>query len=162
MFELTGVDLTEIDGLAALSVQTILTEVGLDMSKFKTAKHFASWMGLAPNNKITGGKVFRSRTRKVKNRAAKTFRMAAQSLSRNKSTLGAFFRRIKAKHGAPVAITAAANKLARIFYTVLKTKIPYQKKASHVDDDNYQKLQLKRLQKHAASLGFQLQPAPSA
>lgn len=159
LFELSGVDLTEIDGLAALSVQTILTEVGLDMNKFKTAKHFASWMGLAPNNKVTGGKVFRSRTPKIKNRAANTFRMAAQSLSRNKSSLGAFYRRIKAKHGSPVAITAAANKLARIFYTVLKTKTPYHKEASDAYDETYQKLQLKRLHQQAARLGYALQPA---
>ena len=162
LFKLVGVDLTEIDGLAALSVQAILTEVGLDMSKFKTAKHFASWMCLAPNNKITGGKILRSRTRKVKNRAAQSFRMAAQSLSRSKSALGAFYRRIKAKHGSPVAITAAANKLARIFYTVLKTKIPYHHQASDAYEESQQKLHLKRLHKQAAKLGFELQPMPSA
>ena len=117
-------------------------------------------MGLAPNNKITGAKVLRSRTPKVKNRAANAFRMAAQSLSRNKSALGTFYRRIKAKHGSRVAITAAANKLARIFYTVLKTRIPYHQQSTDSYDETQQKLHLNRLQKQAASLGFQLQPIP--
>lgn len=159
LFNLVGVDLTAIDGLSALTVQTILTEVGLDMSKFKTAKHFASWMGLAPNTKKSGGKVLKSRTPKVKNRAANAFRMAAQSVNRNKSALGAFYRRIKAKHGSPIAITATANKIARVFYTILKTKIPYTREASDSYDESYKKLQLKRLQKQAQKLGFELQTA---
>ena len=159
LFNLLGVDLTAVDGLSALSVQTILTEVGLDMSKFKSAKHFASWMGLAPNNKVSGGKILRSRTPKVKNRAANAFRMAAQSVNRSKSALGAFYRRIKAKHGSPIAITATANKIARVFYTILKSKIPYSGETSVSYDESYKKLQLKQLHKQAAKLGFSLQPA---
>lgn len=160
LFELTGVDLTAIDGLKAISVQNILVEVGLDMTKFKSAKHFASYLGLAPNNKISGGKVLRRKTAKVVNAASNAFRMAAQSVHASKSALGGFYRRIRSKHGSPIAITATANKIARIFYTILKTKTPYTREASDTYNERYQKLQLKHLKRQAAKLGFSLQPSP--
>jgi transposase len=86
------------------------------MSRWPTVKHFTSWLTLAPHNDISGGKVLKSRTLKSKNRAAQAFRMAAQSVSRSDSALGAFYRRMRAKHGGPKAITATAHKIARIFY----------------------------------------------
>jgi transposase len=158
LYELTGVDLTAIDGLKAISVQNILVEVGLDMTKFKSAKHFASYLGLAPNNKISGGKVLRRKTAKVVNAASNAFRMAAQSVHANKSSLGAFYRRIRAKHGSPVAITATANKIARIFYTILRTKTPYAREESDSYNESFKKLQLKHLTRQAAKLGLTLQP----
>jgi transposase len=96
-------------------VQTLLSEVGLDATRFPTVKHFCSWLGLCPSTKITGGKVKSSHTRRVVNRAANAFRLAAQSLSRSQSALGAFYRRLRSRLGATSANTAAAHKLARIF-----------------------------------------------
>ncbi len=112
LYRITGVDFTTIDGLDVLTVQTIISEVGLDPSKFKTVKHFCGWFRLCPGCRITGGKVKSSQTRQVKNRAANAFRLAAQAVSRSQTALGAFYRRIKARSGAPKAITATAHKIA--------------------------------------------------
>lgn len=114
LYRMAGVDFTLIDGLDALTVQTILSEVGLEPERFPTVKHFTSWLGLCPGQKITGGKVKSSRTRRVINRAANAFRMAAFSLTQSRSALGAFYRRLRSRLGAPKAITATAHKLARI------------------------------------------------
>jgi transposase len=114
LYHIVGVDLTAVDGIDALTAQTIISEVGLDMSKWPSAKHFASWLGLAPHNDKSGGKILRSRTKKTQNRANTAFRIAAQSLSRSQSALGAFYRRMRAKHGPAKANVATAHKLARI------------------------------------------------
>jgi transposase len=124
-YRIVGVDLTTIPGISVLHVQTILAELGSDLSKFRSASAFSSWMGLCPDNDVSGGKVLWSGTRKVKNRIALTLRMAAQSLQQSQSALGAFYRRMRAKLGAPKAITAAAHKLARIVYHLLTTKEAY-------------------------------------
>jgi len=112
LYELTGTDLTSIDGIDAMTAQTVVSESGIDMSRFATEKHFSSWLGLCPNHEITGGKVRRRRTRKVRNRAAQALRVAAQSLHRSKSALGAYFRRMRSRLGPAKAITATAHKLA--------------------------------------------------
>lgn len=117
---LLGVDLVAVMGLSASSVQTIITEIGTDMSRFPTVKHFGSWLGLAPHNDISGGKVLRSRTQKVVNRAAQAFRQAAQSVSRSDSALGAFYRTMRARKGPQQATVATAHKIARIVYHLLK------------------------------------------
>ena len=122
LYRLVGVDFTLIDGLDTLSVQTILSEVGLDSTRFPTVKHFTSWLGLCPGQKITGGRVKSSQTRKVVNRAAHAFRMAAFSLTQSRSALGAFYRRLRSRLGAPKAITATAHKLARMFYLISCTR----------------------------------------
>lgn len=119
LFRMTGVDLTAIDGIDAMTAFTVITECGIDMSAFPTEKDFASWLGLCPNNRVTGGKVKSSRTRKVPHRAAAALRLAAQNLRRSKSALGAFHRRMLARHDAPKAIVATAHKLARIIYRML-------------------------------------------
>jgi transposase len=114
-YRVLGVDLTTVPGLSVLTVQTIVAEIGPDFSKFRSAAAFSSWMGLCPDNNISGGKVLRTGTRKVKNRLAAALRMAAQSLQASQSGLGEFYRRMRAKLGAPKAITATAHKLAGRF-----------------------------------------------
>jgi transposase len=120
LHRMAGVDFTAIDGLDVLTVLTIISEVGRDVSKWRTEKHFASWLALCPRNKVTGGKVKSSKTQPSTNRAANAFRMAAWALANSKSALGAYYRRMRSRLGAPKAITATAHKLARIFYRLLK------------------------------------------
>jgi len=120
LYRITGVDLTQIDGIDVMTAHTVISECGFDISAFPSEKHFASWLGLSPNNRITGGKIFSSRTRKVQNRISTVLRMAAQSLHRSKTALGAYYRRMRARLGAPKAITATAHKLAIQIYRMLK------------------------------------------
>lgn len=161
LYRMTGVDLTQVDGLEALSIQTILTEIGTDMSKWPTVKHFTCWLGVAPNNKITGGEVKSRNTKKTKNRANTAFRRAAQSLARSQSASGAFFRRIRAKHGSPVAITATAHRLARIVYFMLLRREPYRDFGADYYDKQHQARSILNLQRRAAQLGLRLEPIPS-
>jgi hypothetical protein len=158
LYHMTGVDLTAIDGLEALSVQTILTEIGTDMSKWPTVKHFTSWLGLCPNNKVTGGKVKQRGREQTKNRANLAFRRAAQSLARSQSALGAFYRRIRAKQGGPQAVIATAHKLARIVYFMLTRREPYQDPGADYYDQQHQARVLRHLTHRAAKLGFKLEP----
>ena len=117
---MTGVDLTRVDGVDGFTALKVTSEVGTDMTKWPSAKHFASWLGLSPNNRITGGRVISSKTKPSANRAAAALRLAANALHRSDSALGAFLRRKKAQMGAPKAITATAHKLARIIYSMLR------------------------------------------
>ena len=117
---MSGVDLTRIDGIDINSALKIIAEIGIDMSRWKSAKHFASWLGLCPGTKVSGGKVLSAKSKPVANRAAATLRMAAFTLFRSKSALGAYLRRQRSRLGAPKAITATAHKLARLVYTMLK------------------------------------------
>jgi transposase len=158
LYRLTGVDLTQVDGLEALTVQTILSEIGTDVNPWPTVKHFASWLRLSPNNKITGGKVKSRRTLPTQNRATTAFRLAAQSLARSDSALGAFYRRIRAKHGAPKAVTATAHKLARIVYFMLKRREPYRDLGAHYYQEQLRARTLRYLQRKAAQLGMRLEP----
>ena len=161
LYRMTGVDLTQIDGLEALSVQVILSEIGTDMSKWPTVKHFTSWLGLSPNNKVTGGRVKRCSTKKTKNRANMAFRMAAQSLARSQSASGAFYRRIRAKHGGPKAVTATAHKLARIVYFMLTRQEPYRDPGADYYDEQYKVRVIRNMKRRAAKLGMQLEPIPT-
>src|ERR1700751_4845824 len=115
-----GVDLTRLPGLSTLAVEVIISETGLDMNCWKSEKHFCSWLKVCPDNRISGGKVLSSKSRKTKNRAAGMFRLAAQGAMQSKTAIGAFIRRIRTRLGAPTAINAGANKLARLFYRMLK------------------------------------------
>jgi transposase len=160
IYRITGIDFTLIDGLDALSVQTILSEVGLDCERFPTVKHFTSWLGLCPGQKVTGGKIRSSKTRPVVNRAANAFRLAAFSLTQSRSALGSFYRRLRSRLGAPKAITATAHKLARMFYYMWKTNGQYSDPGMDYYEQKYQELMLKNLQKKADVLGFQLVPKP--
>jgi transposase len=154
-----GVDLTRIDGIDVMVAQTILAEVGLDMGRWKTESHFASWLGLCPDNRITGDKVVGRGTRHVVNRAATALRMAANALLRSHTYLGAQYRRLRTKLGAPKAITAMAHRLARLVYRMLKYGQRYVDKGAEYYEQNYRNQQLQFLRKKAAQLGFQLTEA---
>jgi transposase len=157
LFRMTGVDLTRIDALNPHSVLKILSETGTDMTRWPSAKQFASWLGLSPGNRISGGKrIGTSKTTPSANRAAAAFRMAAQSLHASQSALGGFFRRQKARLGSPKAVTAAAHKLARIFYSMLKNKTAYDAPDANYYEVQYRKRVMANLRKRAAQMGFDL------
>jgi transposase len=157
LYYLSGVDLTAIEGISALNALVILSEIGTNLSKWPTEKHFCSWLGLCPNWKKTGGKVRSSRTRRGKNRAATAFRLAAYSLIRSHGYLGAYMRRQRARLGAPKAITAAAHKLARIVYNLLRYGVAYLQKTEEEYAAQVRARRLKSLQRQARELGFRLQ-----
>jgi len=157
-----GVDLVAVTGLSAASVQTIISEIGTDMSKFPTVKHFGSWLGLAPHTDISGGKVLRSRTRKVVNRAAQAFRQAAQCVGRSETALGAYYRRMRARLGPQQATVATAYKIARIVYTMLKERKPFEAASAEAYDQQYREREIKYLERKAAKLGFDLAPKVQA
>lgn len=154
LVRITGVDFTRIEGINVMTAQTILSEVGLDMSKWKSEAHFASWLGLCPNNSVTGGKVLRRGTRKVVNRAATAFRIAASTLRRSDSYLGAQFRRFRTRLGAPKAITAMAHKMSRLFYRMLRYGQEYVDRGQQFYQDKYRQQQIALLNKQAAQLGL--------
>ena len=151
-------DLTEIDGFDVQIAQTVLSEVGTDMEPWKTEGHFASWLGLCPDNRTSGGKVLKRGTRKVINRAATALRIAAWNLIRSQSALGAKFRRLRARLGAPKAITAMAHHLARIVYRMLKFGQAYVDQGQQSYEAKYRLQQRKWLEKQAAALNLQLVP----
>jgi transposase len=163
LYNAAGVDFTIIPGLNELSVQTIVSEVGLDMSKWNTEKHFVSWLGLSPTNKTTGGKIFDTRTNKVKNKASMSFRMAALNIGRGKTATAGFYRRIKSRIGTPKAITATARKLACMFYRLLKYGQDYVEQGIEAYEKKYKDTMVISLQKQAARLGFEvvkIEPLP--
>ena len=157
-----GVDLTKIPGIRTGIAQMLFGEIGPDFTKFRSASAFASWMGLCPDNDISGGKVLWAGTRKVKCRAATSLRMAAQSLHHSKSGLGDFYRRMRAKLGAPKAITAAAHKLARIIFHLVTTRQEFDDARFAADQLRYVKRQESKLRAKAHALGFQLIPLENA
>ncbi len=126
------------------------------MSRWKSPKQFGSWLGLAPGTKISGGKKLSSKTKPCANRAAPVFRMSANTLYRSNSALGAFFRRQKARLGAPKAITATAHKLARLFYTMLKYGMDYNDAGANYYEEQFHNRLVSNMQKKARSLGYEL------
>ena len=152
----TGVDLTRIDGIDVMVAQTLLSEVGLDMSRWKTESHLASWLGLCPDNRIRGDKVLSRGTRRVVNRAATALRQAANTLMRSRSYLGAQYRRLRTKLGAPKAITAMAHRLARLVYRMLKYGQTYVDKGTEYYEERFRQQQIQLLRKRAAKLGLQV------
>ncbi len=158
LYRILGLDLTQVPGLNSSSIYTLFAELGADLSKFPSGKHFASWLGLCPDNRISGGKVLSVKTRHVKHRVAQVLRLAAQSLHHSHSALGAFFRRLRVKLGAPKAITATAHKLARILYHLLTTHQPYADSHLAEIEERYRRRMESRLHAQARALGFQLVP----
>jgi hypothetical protein len=161
LYRITGVDLTQVPGFQALTIHTVLSEIGLDMSKWPTDKHFASWLGLCPDNQMSGGKVLSTGSRRVQNRASRALRMAAQSLRTSPSYLGAFYRRMRSKLGPAKATTATAHKLANIIYPMLKEKTPYRAQSAEAYLQKDQARRLRQLRKQATQLGFDLVPQAS-
>jgi transposase len=161
LLRISGVDLTRIDGIDVGVAQTLISEVGVDMTRWKTEAHFASWLGLCPDNRITGGKVIRKGTRHVINRAATALRLAATTLLRSQSYLGAQYRRLRGKLGAPKAITAMAHKLARLVYRMLTWGHEYVDKGLQYYEERHRQQQVDLLKKRAAKLNLQLVESPA-
>jgi len=156
-----GVDLVAVMGISAITAQTIISEIGTDMERFPSVKHFCSWLGLAPHNDISGGKVLRSRTMKVRNRANQAFRQAAQSVAQSDSSFGAYYRAMRARLGPKQAIVATAHKIARTVYYLLKTGEPYREESAAEYDTKRQERELKHLARRAQKLGYTLTAVPA-
>ena len=156
-----GVDLVAVMGLSAITVQTIISEIGTDMERFPTVKHFCSWLGLAPHNDISGGKVLRSRTMNVHSRANQAFRQAAHSVTRAHSSIGAYYRAMRARLGPKQAIVATAHKIARTVYHLLKTGEPYRAESDAEYDRKRQEREIKHLARRAQKLGYTLKAIPA-
>lgn len=159
LFKLTGVDLFSVPGLGADTILTILAEVGFDMTPWKSEKNFASWLGLCSGTNISGGKVLGRKSKRSANRAAQAFRLAASSLTRSATALGAFYRRIKGRIGAPQAITATAHKIAIIFYQLLKHRTGYVEIGQQAYEQKFKERRFKAIQRQALAMGYQLVPA---
>jgi len=160
-YRVLGVDLTAVPGFASPTVLVLLCELGPEFAaKFPTAKHFGSWLGLCPDNRITGGKIYSVRTRDVKSRVAEALRLAAQSLHRAQNYFGDLYRRWRARLGSPKAITAMAHKLARVLWHLLKYKQPFNPEVFAKEEAKLKRQKLARLQNLAASLNYQLIPQP--
>jgi len=154
-----GVDLTAIEGIGVATALVVFTEVGPDVSRFPSEKHFASWLGLCPDTRISGGKVLSSRTRKVINRLSDALRVAATSLERSQSALGAYYRKKKARLGAAEGVTATAHKLARIIYRLIQHGETYTRQGMEDYEQQFRDRKLQALKKTAAHMGFNLLPA---
>ena len=151
-----GSDLTAIEGIGVTTALVMLTEAGANVNGFKTEKHFCSWLGLCPDNRISGGKVLSSRTRRVINRLSDALRMAAVTLERSQSALGGYYRRMKGRLGVAEAITATAHKLARIIYRLIKHGEAYVRQGLETYERKFRERKLHALRKTARTLGFDL------
>ena len=161
LYQLTGVDLVAIPGLNASTVQTILSEIGLDLRKWPNAKAFCAWLGLAPRHEISGGKILRRSTLKTRNRAGQAFRLAAPAVSRSQNSLGAFYRRMRARLGPQSAIVATAHKIARIVYHLLTHRTPYRDLGAQDYERRARERDLANLRQRAAKLGLTLVELPA-
>jgi transposase len=148
-----------VPGISSVTAHTILCEVGTDLTRFRNASAFASWLGLCPEKQISGGKVLYTKSRRVKSRLATALRIGANSLHHANNYLGAFFRRIARRLGKAQAITATAHKLARIIFHLLTTKEPYNEDVFKSSEQEALRRTEMRLRKQAAQLGFTIAPA---
>jgi transposase len=160
LFKLCGVDLTTIDGIEVNTALKVLAEIGPDMSRFKSAKQFCSWLGLCPGTKVSGGKRLSGKTALCANRAARALKLAATALRTSQSALGAYYRRLCGRMDKPKAITAAAHKLARIIYALLTQGQAYVDQGQAQYEERYRQRAVANLKRRAQHLGFQLQPLP--
>jgi len=156
LYRMTGVDLTAVAGLEAHTVLKVLSETGLDMTRWRTSKQFGSWLGLAPNNRVSGGKVLGRRTTPNANRAAAALRVAAQTLHHSRSASGAFLRRMAAQLGMPKAISATAYQLARIIYNMLRFGTAFIERGQDYYEQRYRQRVLHNLTRRAKELGYSL------
>jgi len=156
LYRITGIDWSQINGIDVLTAQTVIAEAGADLSAFPSEKQFASWLGLCPTNDQSGGRIMKRRTRKVVHRAATALRNAAVTLLRSQSYLGAQYRRLRTRLGAPKAITAMARKLACLFYRLIKHGQQYVDKGTEYYEAKHREQQIRLLTKRAQKLGLQL------
>src|SRR5215471_7749460 len=156
LYRITGIDWAQVNGIDVLTAQTVIAEAGADLSAFPSEKQFASWLGLCPTNEQSGGKILNRRTRKVVNRATVAFRNAALTLLRSQSYLGAQYRRLRTRLGAPKAITAMARKLACLFYKLIKHGQQYVDRGTEYYEARYREQQIRSLAKKAQKLGLEL------
>ena len=162
LYRVLGVDATEIPGLGTHSVAGLVLQLGTDLAAFPSAACFCNWQGLCPNPQVSGGRVLKRGTRDVKNPVATIFRLGAQSLHHNNSYLGTYYRRMRAKLGAPKAITATAHKLARIYYHLVTTRQAYDESVFAKNEEREAKRRVERLKREATALGFVVSPAGAA
>jgi hypothetical protein len=151
-----GIDLTQIDGIAPYTAVKLISEIGTDMSRWATEKHFTSWLTVAPKNKISGGRLLSARTQPSANRAAAILRMTAMSLGRTQTALGAFYRRLASRIGKPQAITATARKLAILVYRALNGTLVYHDPGADTYNGQQRTRTLRHLRQRAATLSFEL------
>jgi transposase len=156
LFRMTGVDVTQIDSIDVMTATTILSEVGWDISKWETEDHFVSWLRLCPDNRISGAKIIGKGRLPTKNRVSIALKMAASTLWRSNTYLGAQFRRLRTKLGAPIAIKAMAARLARLVYRMLRYGMKYVDQGANFYEVQHRNLQIKQLKWKAAKLGFQV------
>jgi len=149
---IVGVDLCEIEGINEISCLELLSEIGTDMDKWTSIKHFAAWLNVAPNTKITGGKIISSKMQKKKNQAGQTLRMSASSLSKNKSPMGDYYRKMKSRLGKKEAVVATAHKIARIIYTMIKEKKSYNQETIAKNQEEWKEKKIKYLEKQLYQL----------
>jgi transposase len=161
MYRIYGVDLTAVPGIDALTAHVLFAEIGPDLSRFASVAAFVSWLGLCPDNRISGGKLLSVKTRVVKSRVARALRMAAQSLHRSQSYLGSYYRRMRTRLGTPKAITAAAHKLARVIYHLLTTRQSYEESVFARCEALHQQRLENRVRRQARELGFALVRPPT-
>ena len=162
LFRMTGTDLTRIDGIDVMTAMTIISEAGWDMSKWKTEDHFVSWLRLCPDNRISGNKVIGKGRLPTNNPITIALKMAATTLRLSKTYLGAQFRRLRTRLGAPIAIKAMAAKLARLVYRMLRYGMKYVDQGAAFYELRHQQLQIKRLKAKAEKLGYRVTPIPAA
>lgn len=156
LFKVCGVDLTRIDGINVTTAMAVISETGTDMSRFASVGHFTSWLGLCPGTKITGGKMMSGKTKKVINRAAQALKLAAASLCKSQSSLGAYYRRLCSRMDKPKAVTAVAHKLARLIYTMLTKGEEYTDQGQEYYEERYRERVLHHLAQKAEKMGMKL------
>jgi transposase len=157
LHQVTGIDLAQIDGIGPYNALRLLSEIGTDMTRWPTEKHFTSWLTLAPHNKVSGGRLLSSRTQPSANRAAAILRLAAMmTLGRTQTALGAFYRRIAFRVGKAKAIVATARKLAVLIYRTLKEGLVYRDPGADAYEEQHRTRVLRHLRQRAANLGFAL------
>jgi len=162
LYQLAGVDLTQIHGIGPYLALRLIAECGTDLSRWRTAKHFTSWLTLSPGCKISGGRVLSAHTRKTSNRVAAHLRLAAVTVGRTNTALGAFYRRLAARIGKAKAVTATARKIAVLFYNAMRFGIDYRDPGADHYERQYRERVIKQLHRRAAVFGFELHPAESA